>query len=42
MDSKLRCVFELPEDAQVIQNNIDASATPPAKAEPPKPSPKVM
>lgn len=43
MDSKLRCVFELPMDsaAQAPQNNIDASPSPHPHLEASKPSPKV-
>ncbi|KAG7175858.1 Vesicle-associated membrane protein-associated protein A-like [Homarus americanus] len=42
MDSKLRCVFELPMDAsaQAPQNNIDASPAPQPAMESCKPSPK--
>ncbi|KAK3890824.1 hypothetical protein Pcinc_005249 [Petrolisthes cinctipes] len=42
MDSKLRCVFELPMDsaAQAPQNNIDASPSPHPHLESSKPSPK--
>lgn len=40
MDSKLRCVFELPMDTQAPQNNIDASPAPQPQMEVPKPSPK--
>ncbi|KAK7047985.1 hypothetical protein SK128_026006, partial [Halocaridina rubra] len=40
MDSKLRCVFELPMDTQPPQNNIDASPAPQPQVEVPKPSPK--
>lgn len=40
MDSKLRCVFELPADATPAQNNIDATPAPQPLAEAPKPSPK--
>ncbi|XP_068250052.1 vesicle-associated membrane protein-associated protein A [Palaemon carinicauda] len=39
MDSKLRCVFELPMDAPQ-QNNLDALPTPQPQVEVPKPSPK--
>lgn len=43
MDSKLRCVFELPMDAaaQAPQNNVDASPAPQPQMEVSKPSPKV-
>ncbi|XP_045594772.1 vesicle-associated membrane protein-associated protein B/C [Procambarus clarkii] len=43
MDSKLRCVFELPMDAaaQAPQNNIDASPAPQPHVEVSKPSPKI-
>lgn len=43
MDSKLRCVFELPMDAtaQAPQNNVDASPVPQPVMEVSKPSPKV-
>lgn len=42
MDSKLRCVFELPMDAtQAPQNNIDAAPASQPQVEVPKPSPKV-
>lgn len=41
MDSKLRCVFELPMDAtQAPQNNIDAAPAAQPQVEVPKPSPK--
>ncbi|XP_071521679.1 vesicle-associated membrane protein-associated protein A [Panulirus ornatus] len=42
MDSKLRCVFELPMDAaaQAPQNNVDASPAPQPQMEVSKPSPK--
>lgn len=39
MDSKLRCVFELPMDTPQ-QNNLDALPTPQPQVEVPKPSPK--
>ena len=43
MDSKLRCVFEMPVslDTQQIQNSIDVNATQQTQMEPPKSSPKV-
>lgn len=41
MDSKLRCVFELPMDAtQAPQNNIDVTPAQQTMTEAPKPSPK--
>lgn len=39
MDSKLRCVFELPMDTPQ-QNNLEASPAPQPQVEVPKPSPK--
>jgi len=40
MDSKLRCVFDVPVDTTAPQNNIDAAPAPQPQTEAPKASPK--